>query len=1236
MIISYAQNYEDVMLWRALSWVEGGFYIDVGANDPSADSVTRLFYDRDWHGINIEPLSLHVADLQRERPRDINLCCAAGAVAGEIELWESDVRGWATADREAIEAHVAQGDTGHFTLVPVLTLSTICEKHAPSDIHFLKIDVEGFEQAVLEGMDFERFRPWLVVIEATRPNSSEEIHGQWEHLLTDARYSFVYGDGLNRFYLAQEHAELATRFRYPPNVFDAFVKYAQIEPEARAVLAEQHAAEAEARATLSRKHAAEAEARATEAATRVVMAEIRIAQSDERTASANARAEKVSARAAHAEASAASATARNSALMSSLSWRVTAPLRRLLDLAHDIRAGNWRSSMKQLGMSGGMRHGEKARIPRELLHLSPSVRQIYTDLKAAIATNGHLEALPIAPGKRPRLAFVSPLPPERSGIADYSVALLPALARFYEIDVIVTQDRVSTPWVTEHCGVHTPDWLLENAHLFDRVLYHFGNSSYHQHMFDLLARVPGVVVLHDFFLGDIQNYLEVHAHHPDAFTRALYTSHGYGAVGERMGSEHAAKVVSKYPANLDVLQMAQGVIVHSQYSRQLARDWYGAAFPDDWSVIALLRTPELQSNRAMARQALGFKEHDFLVCSFGILGLAKLNHRLLEAWLGSHLAKDTACHLVFVGEEHDVGYGEQLRQSIAASGLGERVQITGWADTETFQNYLAGADMAVQLRAFSRGETSAAVLDCMNHALPTIVNAQGAFAELPADAVWMLPENFENEQLTEALEMLWQDGGRRIELGQRARQEIERHHGPDICAQQYFEAIELSNQSAQERGNGLARAMTRLAGRIPSEAECKALAQSIHEEKSGKRASGQLLVDVSATCRNDLKTGIQRVVRALVWGLVQAPPTGFRVEPVYLTDDGGVWHYRYARRWTSGALGFSGEWMEDEPVDFWPDDALLVADFTSAFAVEAERCGLFGALKDRGIGLHFFVYDLLPIQMPEFFPPGQFGFGEWLGVLARVADSATCISRAVADDLTTWMSTSRPDRLEPLHIDWFHLGADIENSIPTTGFPDDAEKVLSKIYKKPSFLMVGTIEPRKGHLQTIEAFTQFWKDGLDVNLVIVGREGWHGLPDEVRRTIPKIVAQLRSHPELGKRLIWLEGITDGYLEKVYAACTCLLAASEGEGFGLPLIEAAQKNIAIIARDIPIFREVAGVHAYYFDGLAPDALAQAIKDWLRLAAVKQVPRSSDMPWMTWKQSVASLVEKLNLPPSKTSN
>src|SRR5690606_18044134 len=161
---------EDVVLWRALKDVERGFYVDVGANDPVVDSVTKAFYDRGWAGINLEPLQRHFDDLCRDRPRDINLQVAVGASEGELVLWDSEVRGWASACCKVQQAQLEHGTEGVAVTVQQTTLSKVLSDHHDGDIHFLKIDVEGLEKEVLEGTDFQRFRPWIVVIEALIPN----------------------------------------------------------------------------------------------------------------------------------------------------------------------------------------------------------------------------------------------------------------------------------------------------------------------------------------------------------------------------------------------------------------------------------------------------------------------------------------------------------------------------------------------------------------------------------------------------------------------------------------------------------------------------------------------------------------------------------------------------------------------------------------------------------------------------------------------------------------------------------------------------------------------------------------------------------------------------------------------------------------------------------------------------------------------------------------------------------
>jgi FkbM family methyltransferase len=224
--ISYAQNSEDVLLWRALGHVRDGFYIDVGASDPVEHSVTKAFYDAGWHGINIEPLPAHAAAFAEQRPRDLNLAIAAGSQPGELTLYDVPaVRGWASPKQSVAESHRAEGHEVAELKVPVRPLAAVCEEHVRGEIHFLKIDVEGFEGEVLQGMDFGRWRPWVLVIEATLPGSRETSHDTWEHLVTGQRYRFAWFDGLNRYYVAEEHAELLDAFKVQPNVFDAFISW---------------------------------------------------------------------------------------------------------------------------------------------------------------------------------------------------------------------------------------------------------------------------------------------------------------------------------------------------------------------------------------------------------------------------------------------------------------------------------------------------------------------------------------------------------------------------------------------------------------------------------------------------------------------------------------------------------------------------------------------------------------------------------------------------------------------------------------------------------------------------------------------------------------------------------------------------------------------------------------------------------------------------------------------------
>lgn len=223
--ISYAQNYEDIMLWRCLKHIKQGFYIDVGACDPIVHSVTQAFYERGWRGINIEPVHMYYERLCAARPLDINLPVAVADVEDNLSFYEIPETGLSTLEAETAQKYRAAGWTVTEKRLPVLTLDQIFAKHVTGPIHFLKIDVEGSEKKVLDGLNLLRWRPWIIVVEATTPNSTQSSFEEWEPSVLATEYEMTYFDGLNRFYVASEHLSLADGLKTPPNVFDDFILY---------------------------------------------------------------------------------------------------------------------------------------------------------------------------------------------------------------------------------------------------------------------------------------------------------------------------------------------------------------------------------------------------------------------------------------------------------------------------------------------------------------------------------------------------------------------------------------------------------------------------------------------------------------------------------------------------------------------------------------------------------------------------------------------------------------------------------------------------------------------------------------------------------------------------------------------------------------------------------------------------------------------------------------------------
>ncbi len=438
-----------------------------------------------------------------------------------------------------------------------------------------------------------------------------------------------------------------------------------------------------------------------------------------------------------------------------------------------------------------------------------------------------------------------------------------------------------------------------------------------------------------------------------------------------------------------------------------------------------------------------------------------------------------------------------------------------------------------------------------------------------------------------------------------------------------FERVHLSRQRAlripapdgDAPGHAVIFQSERVAGLIdaiaalddpPNPADCKRLAAAIDRNHPAAWPTRRLFVDVSRLVNADVKTGIQRVVRSILLELVSNAPAGVRIEPVYATKDSNG--FRYAREFARRFFDSPPAGGKDDPIDPHNRDIFLGLDLYPS--VTLAQAKVIEAMRASGVRVYYVLYDLLPELRPDCFDAAVCEkHVQWVDTISRF-DGVVAISRSAAKELQSWLATHGPKRLRPLKIAWSHLGADIEASVPTRGMPADAGAALERLRAAPSFLIVGTMEPRKGHAQTLAAFELLWAAGIDVRLVLVGSQGWMS---------DKLAARIREHPEFGNRLLWLEAVSDEYLEAVYAAVTCLLAPSEGEGFGLPLIEAARHKLPILARDLPVFREVAGEHAAYFSGREPDDLATAVRNWLAMFREGQHPRSEAMPWLTWRQS-----------------
>jgi FkbM family methyltransferase len=1468
LFVSYAQNFEDLTLWRALRHIERGFYVDVGANHPTDDSVTKAFYDRGWRGVNIEPLPLHHRELVAERPRDVNLACAAGEEDGFADLYDFGGRGLASMSPDVVGAHSA-GDVAQIIRAPVRRLSAILDQYAPADIHFLKIDVEGMEASVLRGLDLRRHRPWIIVVEATQPNSTRQRPDAQE-ILERQEYILAWFDGLNQFFVAREKRDLSAPLQTPVNVLDHYLHIDKLRLRARMLDAHR------------RLHAIESANAGTETiggrqALATYLAGLRVAALH---------------RLRHSPVGPFLVALRRDAPRMLRALRrgsfsiepreptnasTGAALMKPVRLAKDIRPLVWhdRSSASERSTSIRlMGHVEGpyslaivnrglalalARLAGVQVDLVPCHHAPYSDPRDLPAEDAAaLRALINADAARPVDLSIShhyPILPDQGAAAVkcafffWEETLVPeemieTLER--EFDAIFVASRfVRNALINSGCErpiFLTPVGLSFTAR--DERKRNRGSPFRFLHVSSGFPRKGVDVLLRAYAEAfcerdDVELYIKTFPNpHQNVRReietlrkrvgalppiivdetpcdaegmRALYVSadcvvlptrgEGFNLPAAEALATGAPLIVTAHGGHAEFAQAAGAHVLNFKFAparthlsapgacwvepdgAALARAMWRIARPTvlqdaleaarapvaaetvraqltfDHGARSILANAEFLRSRV--KDAGGRLRIAFVSSGGPRCGVADHSRRLLEevrrsgdfdvvtflddrtaagssdagtsgAWrigdnsilrclasikeanfdlvwvhhqpalfdleaaapLLAEIAQAGACVALELHSSAEVVVGRRLSPKavgalrdierivvhqvadmnhLRALGLSNNLLLTplgveplgdqtpepeprarlGVGDHEllvgTFGFLFPHKGVDVVLRALIGVEAALGRRVrylCLNalaseEARPLLESYKALAEELGVSdrVIWRNQFQAAEDALSAlaACDLILFPYGRGRESASAALTFAMRAGRPLVVSDEaIFDdaadiAFQMNGPGAAQLVEAIVQAVNDPQGCARRNAEMRAWAERRSFPKIGRAlartfraltinraidsarlgdgvargaASRTMFVDVSELYFRDAKTGIQRVVRNILREMQADPPHGFVIRPVYALP-GSPW--RHTRKFDLEPE--TGAPVEDAMALGGSGDVFLGLDLSAHLFPANER--FIEDLRDAGVVFHFVVYDIIPLVYPQYADPGLVrAFHAWIDGLWRLADGLSCISESVAQDVRGFFASHYPEQVGP-YVTSFHLGADFKAETPAA--PEALE--ISCLPPCAKFLMVGTVEPRKGHAFALDAFELLWESGVDVCLVVIGKAGW---------MVEPLVARLRAHKELGRRLFWFETASDGELASFYNACDCLIAASEAEGFGLPLIEAAHHGLPILARDIRVFREVAGEWASYFSGRDPEELFNAVCIWLERRAEGRVVSSSGITWLTWRESCARLL------------
>lgn len=368
----------------------------------------------------------------------------------------------------------------------------------------------------------------------------------------------------------------------------------------------------------------------------------------------------------------------------------------------------------------------------------------------------------------------------------------------------------------------------------------------------------------------------------------------------------------------------------------------------------------------------------------------------------------------------------------------------------------------------------------------------------------------------------------------------------------------------------------------------------------------RILFDMSILITIDYLTGIQRVVHEVYQELIKNYSSTFEIIPVKVLNEDNLEEIKFGKY----SRPKNKQLVQADFEDIRPGDIYLCVDLNHSIA---SKSNLYRKLRLQGCKTHFIIHDLLPLSFGDNF----FGIGStvahynWLKEIAK-SNALICVSQSVMNHVDHYLNTFKDNEINPsLQLGWFHLGANFSNSKNTVTDFSHLEKFKNIDFSNPIFIMVGSVEPRKGHFDALEAFTELWDNGYKGSLIIVGGRSWNN---------ELTVDLIRTSQYNNKFLFWPKDVNDDQLAYLYSKSTALISASIGEGFGLPLIEAMQHGTDVIARDIPVFREVTKNRSVYFK--TNEDLMDIILNYKN-----QIKDPNIKYYQTWQESTKQLMDTI---------